>query len=351
MKQFALALPIEKLAAIAEGKLVKIRDCTCNAVSSLEEADEHTVVFFQDPKFEKAFAKSKAGVFLIPEELDLNTIPKRNYILCSKPYISLLRIVAYFLQSTQKPIKGRDIHPTAVIDESIIIPDNITISANAVIGKNVVLGEYTAIHENVVIKDDVVMGERCCLYPGVTIYNEVQIGSDVRIHAGCVIGSDGFGYIWDGKKHQKIPQVGRVIIEDDVEIGANVTVDRGSLGDTIIRKGSKIDNLVQIAHNVEVGKYTILCSQVGIAGSSKVGSNCIFAGQVGVADHVKVGNNVKIGAQSGIPNDIPDNKIVLGYPAMDIGLQRRIIASLKELPDIRKYFHQLKKKEENDVHS
>jgi len=351
MKQFALALPIEKLAAIAEGKLVKIRDCTCNAVSSLEEADEHTVVFFQDPKFEKAFAKSKAGVFLIPEKLDLNTIPKRNYILCSKPYISLLRIVAYFLQSTQKPIKGKDIHPTAVIDGSVNVPENITIAAYAVIGKNVVLGEYSSIHENVVIKDDVVMGERCCLYPGVTIYNEVQIGSDVRIHAGCVIGSDGFGYIWDGKKHQKIPQVGRVIIEDDVELGANVSIDRGALGDTIIRKGSKIDNLVQIAHNVEVGKYTILCSQVGIAGSSKVGSNCIFAGQVGVADHVKVGNNVKIGAQSGIPNDIPDNKIVLGYPAMDIGLQRRIIASLKELPDMIKYFHQLKKKEENDVHS
>ncbi|TSA26791.1 UDP-3-O-(3-hydroxymyristoyl)glucosamine N-acyltransferase [bacterium] len=351
MKQFALALPIEKLAAIAEGKLVKIRDCTCNAVSSLEEADEHTVVFFQDPKFEKAFAKSKAGVFLIPGKLDLNTIPKRNYILCSKPYISLLRIVAYFLQSTQKPIKGKDIHPTAVIDGSVNVPENITIAAYAVIGKNVVLGEYSSIHENVVIKDDVVMGERCCLYPGVTIYNEVQIGSDVRIHAGCVIGSDGFGYIWDGKKHQKIPQVGRVIIEDDVELGANVSIDRGALGDTIIRKGSKIDNLVQIAHNVEVGKYTILCSQVGIAGSSKVGSNCIFAGQVGVADHVKVGNNVKIGAQSGIPNDIPDNKIVLGYPAMDIGLQRRIIASLKELPDMIKYFHQLKKKEENDVHS
>jgi len=351
MKQFALALPIEKLAAIAEGKLVKIRDCTCNAVSSLEEADEHTVVFFQDPKFEKAFAKSKAGVFLIPGKLDLNTIPKRNYILCSKPYISLLRIVAYFLQSTQKPIKGKDIHPTAVIDGSVNVPENITIAAYAVIGKNVVLGEYSSIHENVVIKDDVVMGERCCLYPGVTIYNEVQIGSDVRIHAGCVIGSDGFGYIWDGKKHQKIPQVGRVIIEDDVELGANVSIDRGALGDTIIRKGSKIDNLVQIAHNVEVGEYTILCSQVGIAGSSKVGSNCIFAGQVGVADHVKVGNNVKIGAQSGIPNDIPDNKIVLGYPAMDIGLQRRIIASLKELPDMIKYFHQLKKKEENDVHS
>ena len=350
MKKFALVLPLEQLAAVAEGKLIKIRECTCNAVASLEEADENTVVFFQDTKFEKAFAESKAGIFLIPEKLDLNTLPKRNYILCSKPYFSFLRIVAYFLQSTQKPVKGRDIHPTAIVAESVIIPDNITIAANAVIGENVVLGDYSSIHENVVIKNDVVIGERCCLFPGVIIYSEVQIGCEVSIHAGSVIGSDGFGYIWDGKKHQKIPQVGRVIIEDDVEIGANVSIDRGALGDTIIRKGSKIDNLVQIAHNVEVGEYSILCSQVGIAGSSKVGNNCIFAGQVGIADHVKIGNNVKIGAQSGVPNDIPDNKIVLGYPAIDIGLQRRILASLKELPDMRKYLHRLKK-EETNVHS
>ncbi len=351
MKQFALVLTLEQLASIAEGKLVKIRDCTCHAVGSLEDADENTVVFFQDPKFEKAFAESKAGVFLIPEKLDLDTLPKRNYILCAKPYFSFLRIIAYFLQSTQKPVKGRDIHPSAIISESVKIPDNISIAANVVIGENVVLGEYSSIHENVVIKDDVVIGDKCCFYPGVTIYSEVRIGSEVSIHAGSVIGSDGFGYIWDGKKHQKIPQIGSVIIEDDVEIGANVTVDRGALGDTVIRKGSRIDNLVQIAHNVEVGEFTVLCSQVGIAGSSKVGNNCIFAGQVGIADHVKIGNNVKIGAQSGVPNDIPDNKIVLGYPAMDIGLQRRILASLKELPDIRKYFHQLKKKEETNVHS
>jgi UDP-3-O-[3-hydroxymyristoyl] glucosamine N-acyltransferase len=351
MKQFALALTLEQLASIAEGKLVKIRDCTCHAVGSLEDADENTVVFFQDPKFEKAFAESKAGVFLIPEKLDTDTLPKRNYILCAKPYFSFLRIVAYFLQSTQKTVKGRDIHPSAIIAESVKIPENITVAANVVIGENVVLGEYSSIHENVVIKDDVVIGDKCCFYPGVTIYSEVRIGSEVSIHAGSVIGSDGFGYIWDGKKHQKIHQIGSVIIEDDVEIGANVTVDRGALGDTVIRKGSRIDNLVQIAHNVEVGEFTVLCSQVGIAGSSKVGNNCIFAGQVGIADHVKIGSNVKIGAQSGVPNDIPDNKIVLGYPAMDIGLQRRILASLKELPSIRKYFHQLKKKEETNVHS
>jgi len=140
MKKFALVLPLEQLAAVAEGKLIKIRECTCNAVASLEEADENTVVFFQDTKFEKAFAESKAGIFLIPEKLDLNTLPKRNYILCSKPYFSFLRIVAYFLQSTQKPVKGRDIHPTAIVAESVIIPDNITIAANAVIGENSCFG-------------------------------------------------------------------------------------------------------------------------------------------------------------------------------------------------------------------
>ncbi|MBN2018524.1 MAG: UDP-3-O-(3-hydroxymyristoyl)glucosamine N-acyltransferase [Candidatus Cloacimonetes bacterium] len=346
MKRFSIELSLEKLAEIAQGKLIKVSDCLCNAVASLDEADAQTVVFFQDPKFEKEFQSSEAGVFIIPAELDRENLPDRNYILSPKPYFSFLRIVAFFLHSTQKPIKGRDIHPSAYIDPSIKIPDNIIVAANVVIGKNVVLGEYNAIQENVVIKEDVTIGDRCSFFPGVTIYKEVVIGSYVRIHAGSVIGSDGFGYIWDGSKHQKIPQIGRVVIEDDVEIGANVTVDRGALGDTVIKKGSKIDNLVQIAHNVQVGNYSILCSQVGIAGSSKVGDNCIFAGQVGIADHVNVGNNVKIGAQSGVPNDIPDDKIVLGYPAMDVGLQRRILASLKELPDMRKYFHQLKKKEE-----
>ena len=351
MKHFEIMLSVEKLAEIAEGTLRKAHDCSCHSVASLDEADTHSVVFYQDPKLEKIFMNSNAGVFLVLNSIDLNTLPKRNYILCKNPYISFLKIISYFLQSIIKPINGRDIDPTAIIHESVTLPPNICIQAHAVIGKNVILGDHSHIHENVVIKENVSIGNNCSLYPGVVIYSEVTLAHNVRVHAGSVIGSDGFGYIWDGTKHQKIPQIGRVIIEDDVEIGTNVTIDRGALGDTIIKKGTKIDNLVQIAHNVEIANDTILCSQVGIAGSSKIGSNCILAGQVGIADHVIIGHNVKIGAQSGVSNDISDDKIMLGYPATDVGLQKRILASIKELPQMRKYFHHMKKKEEENVHT
>ncbi|HEX37737.1 MAG TPA: UDP-3-O-(3-hydroxymyristoyl)glucosamine N-acyltransferase [Candidatus Cloacimonetes bacterium] len=348
MKKFPVDLSLQQIAEIANGELILSHECSCNAVASLEEADEHSVAFFQDPKLENVFQSSRAGVIIISKKNDIQSLPQRNYILCEMPYVSFLRIIAFFQRQIHKPVKGKDIHPTAIIHENVTLPDNIRISANVVVHQNVNIGDRTVLDENVVINKDVKVGKNCHFYPNVIVYNDVIIGNDVNLHAGVVVGSDGFGYLWDGGKHQKIPQVGGVIIEDDVEIGANVTIDRGALGDTIIRKGAKIDNLVQIAHNVDVGEYTILCSQVGIAGSSKIGKNCILAGQVGVADHVKVGKNVKIGAQSGVPNDIPDNKIVLGYPAMDVGLQRKILVSLKELPEIRKFIHRLKKKDTHD---
>ncbi len=348
MKKFPITLSLSEIAQIAEGELVFNKDCRCNSVASLEEADTQSIAFFQDPKFERSFLESQAGVIIIPKHTELNSVPVRNYILSEKPYVSFLRIIAFFLHEIQKSIKGREIHPTAIVHDSVSLPENIHIGAHTVIHENVTIGNNCSFDEHVVINSDVTIGDNCHFYPNVVIYHDVTIGNAVNIHAGVIVGSDGFGYLWDGKKHQKIPQVGGVIIEDDVEIGANTTIDRGALGDTIIHKGAKIDNLVQIAHNVDVGQYSILCSQVGIAGSSKIGKNSILAGQVGVADHVKVGENVKIGAQSGVPNDIPENKIVLGYPAMDVILQRKILVSLKELPEIRKYFHQLKKKDSYD---
>lgn len=349
MKKFPINLSLQQIADIAGGELILIQECRCNGVASLEEADEQSVAFFQDSKLENQFLNSQAGVIIIPNKSDITSLPKRNYILCEMPYVSFLRVIAFFLQQGHKPVMGKNIHPSAIIHESVALPENITIGAHVVVHKNVSIGDKSILDENVVINEDVKIGNNCHLYPNVIIYHDVTVGSDVNLHAGVVVGSDGFGYLWDGSKHQKIPQVGGVIIEDDVEIGANVSIDRGALGDTIIHKGAKIDNLVQIAHNVEIGEYAILCSQVGVAGSSTIGKNSILAGQVGVADHVKVGNNVKIGAQSGVPNDIQDNKIVLGYPAMDVILQRKILVSLKELPEIRKFFHRMKKKDTHDA--
>ena len=345
MKIFKNSINLEQAERIAQGKLIKVNDSIINSAATLEDADNSSLAFFQDRKFFDSFLNSNAGVLIIPEDEDLSKIPRRNYILCEKPYISFLRIVSFLLEKETESVSGKKVHPGAVIDSSVVIPENINISSNVVIEQGVKLGDGVVIDSNTVIKKNSQIGENSHLFPNVVIYPETIIGKNVQIHSGSIIGSDGFGYLWDGKKHQKIPQIGGVIIEDDVEIGANVTVDRGTLGNTVIKKGTKIDNLVQIAHNDIIGENAILCAQVGIAGSSEIGDNSILAGQVGVADHIKIGNKVTIAAQSGVSKNIADGKVVFGCPAIDIKLQHKIIMAMRELPEMRKYFHKLMKKD------
>ena len=345
MKIFKNSINLEQAERIAQGKLIKVNDSIINSAATLEDADNFSLAFFQDRKFFDSFLNSNAGVLIIPEDEDLSKIPRRNYILCEKPYISFLRIVSFLLEKETESVSGKKIHPGAVIDSSVVLPENINISSNVVIEQGVKLGDGVVIDSNTVIKKNSQIGENSHLFPNVVIYPETIIGKNVQIHSGSIIGSDGFGYLWDGKKHQKIPQIGGVIIEDDVEIGANVTVDRGTLGNTVIKKGTKIDNLVQIAHNDIIGENAILCAQVGIAGSSEIGDNSILAGQVGVADHIKIGNKVTIAAQSGVSKNIADGKVVFGYPAIDIKLQHKIIMAMRELPEMRKYFHKLMKED------
>lgn len=345
MKIFKNSINLEQAERIAQGKLIKVNDSIINSAATLEDADNSSLAFFQDRKFFDSFLNSNAGVLIIPEDEDLSKIPKRNYILCEKPYISFLRIVSFLLEKETESVSGKKVHPGAVIDSSVVIPENINISSNVVIEQGVKLDDGIVIDANTVIKKNSQIGEGSHLFPNVVIYPETIIGKNVQIHSGSIIGSDGFGYLWDGEKHQKIPQIGGVIIEDDVEIGANVTVDRGTLGNTVIKKGTKIDNLVQIAHNDIIGENAILCAQVGIAGSSEIGDNSILAGQVGVADHIKIGNKVTIAAQSGVSKNIADGKVVFGYPAIDIKLQHKIIMAMRELPEMRKYFHKLMKKD------
>ncbi|MCK4358769.1 MAG: UDP-3-O-(3-hydroxymyristoyl)glucosamine N-acyltransferase [Candidatus Cloacimonetes bacterium] len=345
MKIFKNSINLEQAERIAQGKLIKVNDSIINSAATLEDADNSSLAFFQDRKFFDSFLNSNAGVLIIPEDEDLSKIPRRNYILCEKPYISFLRIVAFLLERETESVSGIKIHPSATIDSSVVLPENINISSNVVIEQGVKLGDGVVIDSNTVIKKNSQIGENSHLFPNVVIYPETIIGKNVQIHSGSIIGSDGFGYLWDGKKHQKIPQIGGVIIEDDVEIGANVTVDRGTLGNTVIKKGTKIDNLVQIAHNDIIGENAILCAQVGIAGSSEIGDNSILAGQVGVADHIKIGNKVTIAAQSGVSKNIADGKVVFGYPAIDIKLQHKIIMAMRELPEMRKYFHKLMKED------
>jgi UDP-3-O-[3-hydroxymyristoyl] glucosamine N-acyltransferase len=236
------------------------------------------------------------------------------------------------------------IHPTAVIASSAQIDASAHVGPHCVIGERVRMGARTVLQAGNFIGDNSKLGDDVNLFPNVTIYPRTEIGQRVRIHANTVIGSDGFGYVQDGGIHRKVPQIGNVLIGDDVEIGAGVTIDRGALGSTVIGKGTKIDNLVQIAHNVEIGEGCLLIAQVGIAGSSKLGNYVVLAGQVGVAGHLKIGSKVTVGAKAGVMSDIPDGEKWLGEPAQPDKQVKRQVIAIQHLPELFKRVTELEKK-------
>ena len=235
------------------------------------------------------------------------------------------------------------IHPTAVVAQSAQIDPTAHIGPHCVVGERVKIGARSVLQAGNFVGDDSKLGDDVNLFPNVTIYPRTEIGHRVRIHAGTVIGSDGFGYVLDDGVHRKVPQIGNVVIGDDVEIGANVTIDRGALGSTVIGKGTKIDNLVQIAHNVEIGEHCIVIAQVGISGSTKLGNYVILAGQVGLAGHLKIGNQVTVAAQSGVMHDIPDGEKWFGTPAQPDRDTKRQIIAIQHLPDLLKRVAELER--------
>ncbi|MCK4339051.1 MAG: hypothetical protein KAW87_03575, partial [Candidatus Cloacimonetes bacterium] len=214
MKIFKNSINFAQAERIAQGKLIKVNDSIINSAASLEQADNSSIAFFQDRKFFDSFLNSKAGVLIIPKDEDLSKIPQRNYILCEKPYLSFLRIVSFLLEKETESVSGKKVHPSAIIASSVVLPENINISSNVVLEQGVRLGDRVEIDANTVIKKNSQIGKGSHLFPNVVIYPETIIGKNVQIHSGSIIGSDGFGYLWDGKKHQKIPQIGGVIIED-----------------------------------------------------------------------------------------------------------------------------------------
>lgn len=242
----------------------------------------------------------------------------------------------------QHPAPG--VHPTAVIAPSARIDPTAHIGPHCVVGERARIGPRCVLHAGDFVGEDCQLGEEVILFPNVTLYARTEVGHRVRIHAGAVIGADGFGYVQDNGIHRKVPQIGNVIIGDDVEIGANTTIDRGALGPTIIGRGTKIDNLVMIAHNVEVGEHCLLVGQVGIAGSTKLGNYVVLAGQVGIAGHLRIGNRVTIAAQSGVMHDIPDGEKWLGTPAGPDRETKRQMVALRHLPEALKRLSALEKK-------
>lgn len=252
--------------------------------------------------------------------------------------------VAKLLQmyEASKP-KKKGIDPLASIAQSATVGKDVYVGAFACIGENAVVGDNTIIYPHSVIGDGVTIGNGCLIYPNVTIYEGCRIGNRVTIHAGTVIGADGFGFAPNAEGYDKIPQIGIVTIEDDVEIGANTCIDRSTMGSTIIRKGVKLDNLIQVAHNVEIGENTVMSAQVGIAGSTKVGSWCMFGGQVGLAGHITVGDKTFLGAQSGVPGNIKGNQTLIGTPPMKPKAYFRSQAIFRKLPEMYRQLDEMQK--------
>ena len=310
-------------------------------VSSLEKAKKGDLVFLAHPKYRELLEKTQASAAIIPREEKYERIP---VLKSENPHLSFVRAVGLFFKAYRlQP----GIHPTALVSPSANMGKDVAIGAFAYIGDEVEIGEKAVIFPFTAIYPRVKIGKETIIHSHVSIREEIRIGDRVIIHNGAVIGSDGFGFI-QGKdrSHIKIPQTGTVVIEDDVEVGANTTIDRASLGETIIRKGTKIDNLVQVAHNVEIGPNSILAAQVGIAGSSKIGKNVILGGQAGISDHVSIEDNVIAAAQSGVTKDIPADSMVAGSPHLDINTWRKSRALLPQLYDLVKDIKKLMKRVE-----
>jgi UDP-3-O-[3-hydroxymyristoyl] glucosamine N-acyltransferase len=310
-------------------------------ISRIEEGKKGTLAFLANPKYEKYLYDTEASIVLVNRNLNLEKKVSTTLIRVDDAYqafASLLNLYASSLPQKKGIDKQSYIHETAKLGEGCYV------GAFAFIGENVTIGNNVKIYPQVYVGDRVSVGDNTTLYPGVNIYNDCRLGNNCIIHASSVIGSDGFGFAPATGKYQKIPQLGNVIIEDDVEIGSNVSIDRSTMGSTIIRKGTKIDNLIQIAHNVEVGENTIMCAQSGIAGSTKVGSNVIIGAQVGIIGHITVANEVKIGAQSGVSHSLTqENEVVLGSPAYNIRETRKSLIIIKKLPELYAKVLQLEK--------
>ncbi len=331
-------IKLKDLAKLLVGELSGDGEILITGISGIREAKEGDITFVSHQKYKPELEKTNASAVIATKEFkDLN----KNFIFVDNPYFAFSKILKYFYEKEYKP-KGVD--PKAVVGNNTVIGKDVSIYPLAVIGDNARIGDRVVIYSGVYIGDNTVIGDDSLIYPNVTIRENVVIGKRVILHSGIVIGSDGFGYATDKGRHNKIPQIGSVVIEDDVELGANVTVDRATLGKTVIKRGTKVDNLVQIAHNVVIGEDSIIVAQAGVSGSTEVGNHCVIGGQVGFVDHIKIGDNVMIGAQSGVMSDVEPNQVILGSPAIPHKDWLRAQAVYQKLPEMRKRIVDLEKR-------
>jgi UDP-3-O-[3-hydroxymyristoyl] glucosamine N-acyltransferase len=324
-------LTADAIASAVGGQLIGDPTASVSGIAPLDRARSSDLSFFATAKYATLFASSRAGVVLVAPQLAQPGSETRTLVVVDKPHEALLSLIPRFYRP---PARAAGIHATAQIGRGVQLGKDVCIGAYAVVGDGATLGERATIDSHVVIGAGARVGDDCHLFPAVTLYAGTQLGNRVLVHAGARVGSDGFGYVFRDGKHDKIPHVGRCVIEDDVEIGANTTIDRGSIDDTVIGAGTKIDNLVHVAHNCRVGRLCLIMAQVGLAGSVRVEDGCILAGQVGVSGHHTIGRGATLAAQAGVFGDIPAGQTWSGYPARPHREALRAHAALFKLSNV-----------------
>ena len=329
-----------QIAALINGKTEGNANISVSSFGKIEEAEDGQLAFLANPKYEEYLYSTKASVIIINEVLELKQPVTATLIRVPDAYTAFAKLLSTYQQMMQQQLTG--VQEPVYISASASYGQNVFIGAFAYLGDNVKVGNNTKIYPNVYLGNNVKIGDNSIIHPGAKIYHDCMIGSNVIIHAGTVIGSDGFGFApqADGS-FKKVPQIGNVIIEDNVEIGANATIDRATIGSTIIRSGAKLDNLIQIAHNVEIGNSTVVAAQSGISGSTKVGKGVMIGGQVGIVGHINIGDGAKINAQSGVSKSVEAGKAVTGSPAHDYTSALRSQAISRKLPELEKRIKEL----------
>jgi UDP-3-O-[3-hydroxymyristoyl] glucosamine N-acyltransferase len=330
------------IAAFLKGEVIGDSNVKVYGISKIEEGKPGTLAFLANPKYESHIYNTSASIVLVNRSFTPRTKINTTLIKVEDAYQAFSSLLELYLQVKKNTRQG--IETPSFIHNTANLGNDVYVGAFAYIGQNVKIGNGTKIFSQVYVGDNVVIGNNTILYSGVHIYDECLIGNNCIIHSGAVIGSDGFGFApqTDGS-YKKIPQIGNVVIEDDVEIGANTTIDCGTFGSTILRQGAKVDNLVQIAHNCDIGENTVIAGQAGLAGSTKVGKNCRLGGQVGLAGHLSIGDNVQIGAQSGVAKSIKANEIVLSSPAVNYKDAIKTYSIMRNMPKLYEEFIQLQR--------
>jgi UDP-3-O-[3-hydroxymyristoyl] glucosamine N-acyltransferase len=333
---------LEQLAQFVNGRVKGNAGIKISSVATLENAGPSDISFLANQKYTKVIATTKAGAVIVGKEVDCPA----SLLIAEDPYYAFMQIVVLLYGHRQHKKTGlskkASISETARIGDGCQIYDFAAISDNAVIGKN------TVIYPGVFVGPDAKIGDNCILYPNATIYDGCTLGNNVIINSNSVIGKDGYGYATHEGKHHKIPQIGKVIIEDDVEIGSNCSIQRGTLEDTVIGAGCKFGDLINIGHGAKIGPYCLLVGQVGVAGSTTIGHHCVIAAQVGIVGHIKIGNCVMIAAQAGVINDIPDGQAVAGTPAISALNAKRAYSIIEDLPKMKKAISRLEKSSNNE---